>query len=308
MHLAFPPARSRSHAAHTFDAYAAFDPLAAAADLAASLNGARARQQRTATPAVREGDWIRASNLLALSIPREHGGGGASWQTVVDALRIVARADGGVARALGMHHLQIATIQLHANPHRRHRLLAASAVEDLIWGDAVEPLDRALVATPVAGGYLLHGTRQLAPGGGDADWLTVSAWDPLARAPLVAVLPTGQPGVGVGADGATVRFDTVLLPEDNVLQAAAQRAAVRTALRAQVAALLGAALVLGKAESAGRTMPGAAAALTDAAARLDYAFACDADLDGAERAALGAAVARAHDLAHGAEPHDVLRS
>jgi alkylation response protein AidB-like acyl-CoA dehydrogenase len=263
MHMAFAPALARPALR---DANLGFDPLAAATDLAASLAGSALRRERAGRHAARAGDcagdWMRASNLLALPVAREHGGAGASWRTVCDVVRTVARADGALARLLALHHLQIATVQLYAGPRQCSRLLADGVAEDRLWGDAVHLTDRTLVATPVAGGYLLNGTRSHVAGAVEADWLAISAWDPLARAPLVAVLPTGQPGVGVLApapriepqhpDTGTVRFDNVLLPEENVLHSAvhpAGRLASRfDALRAHLAQLLLANVALGIAE------------------------------------------------------------
>lgn len=307
MHLASLPSHAR---ARMPDAHAAHAALAA--------------PSATVLDREREREWIRASGLLALAVPREYGGDGATWQTVFDTVRTIARVDLALARLLGFHHLQVATIRLHAHPRQRSRLLADGVAQDRFWGDALDPLDRRLVATPVAGGYLLNGEKRYA-GAGGADWLTVSAWDPLARAPLVAVLPAAQAGVSVadalhdphendGAGAGSVRFENVLLPEENVLQAAGHPSAPQSSLRPQVARLMLANLSLGLAEAAigaAHTDPAAAAcsdhaapllraarALADAAAcQLDAACARAADLDTDERCALAASVTSAVALA-----------
>jgi alkylation response protein AidB-like acyl-CoA dehydrogenase len=257
MDLAFPSAQA---AAPTTDGGAAFDPLAAAATLAARLAQTAVERDRAGGHAAREREWIRASNLLALAVPREFGGHGASWSTALDVVRIVARADSALAHLLGFHYLQLAGIRLLGNARQRQRLLADSVVEDRFWGNATNPLDRRLVATPTAGGYVLNGIKSYASGAVGSDWLTISAWDPLAQAPLVAVLPTGQPGVTVQADwdafgqrqtdSGNVRFADVLLPQENVLQPAGQAPALRATLRTQVAQLVLANLYLGIAEGA----------------------------------------------------------
>ena len=118
MHLALHPVPASSDGdAHPAPAPDPYDPIAAAHDLAA-----RGRQ------------WIRASSLLALPVPREYGGPGASWKTIGDVVRIVARADGALAHRLGLHHLQIAGIRLTGNARQQRRELMTK-IDDEIRAD-----------------------------------------------------------------------------------------------------------------------------------------------------------------------------
>jgi alkylation response protein AidB-like acyl-CoA dehydrogenase len=251
MHLAsLPPA----HEAELFD------PIAAAEELAQRLLETAVERDAAGGHAGPERELIRASGLLALSVPRLHGGLGADWATTLRTVRIVARADSALAHLLGFHHLQLAGLQLYGSAAQQRRLLGASVDERIFWGNALNPLDKRLVATPTAGGYLLNGVKSFASGSVGSDWLTVSAWDPLANAALIAVLPTRQPGIEVQADwdafgqrqtdSGNVHFSGVLLPDDLVLQAPGQPAIPRTTLRSQVAQLIMANLYLGLAEGA----------------------------------------------------------
>src|SRR5206468_2119608 len=123
------------------------------------------------------------------------------------------------------------------------RLYTDTVAEDIFWGNALNPLDKRLSASPTAGGWVLNGVKSFASGSVGSDYLTVSAWDPLQDAPLIGVLPTRQPGVAVQADwdafgqrqtdSGTVRFENVLLPEDNVLQPPGRPATPQATLRAQ---------------------------------------------------------------------------
>jgi alkylation response protein AidB-like acyl-CoA dehydrogenase len=236
------------------------DPLDAAHELAARLAETAIERDRIGGHAGPERELIRASGLLALSVPRSHGGRGADWATVLQAVRIVARADSALAHVLGFHHLQLAGVQLYGSPAQQQRLLKASIEEQIFWGNALNPLDKRLVATPTAGGYLLNGIKSFASGSIGADWLTVSAWDPLAGGALIAVLPARQPGIDVQpdwdafgqrqTDSGNVRFEGVLLPDELVLQAPGQPATPRSTLRSQVAQLIMANLYLGLAEGA----------------------------------------------------------
>jgi alkylation response protein AidB-like acyl-CoA dehydrogenase len=238
----------------------AFDPLAAAASMAQRLAQTAVERDRAGGHAGPERELIRASGLLALSIPRIHGGLGADWATVLQTVRIVARADSALAHLLGFHHLQLAGLQLYGSSGQQRRLLRASIDDAIFWGNALNPLDQRLVATPCAGGYLLNGVKGFASGSVGSDWLTISAWTPHADAALIAVVPTRQPGIDVQADwdafgqrqtdSGNVRFNGVLLPDDLVLQAPGQPATPRATLRSQVAQLIMTNLYLGLAEGA----------------------------------------------------------
>lgn len=248
MHLAFPAAPT------------AFDPIAAADRLAERLATTAVERDRIGGHAAEEREWIRESGLLALSVPAEFGGLGADWPTVYRAVRIVARADSALAHLLGFHHLQLAGIQLYGSSGQQRRLLTDAVATKAFWGNALNPLDKRLVGVPSAGGYLLNGIKSFASGSVGSDWLTISAWDPLAAAPLIAVLPTRQPGVEVQADwdafgqrqtdSGNVRFNNVTLSDDLVLQQAGRAANPQATLRSQVAQLIMTNLYLGLAEGA----------------------------------------------------------
>jgi alkylation response protein AidB-like acyl-CoA dehydrogenase len=261
MHLALHPvpASADGHA-HQASAPDPFDPIAAAHDLAARLAATAVERDRAGGHAARERQWLRASGLLALSVPREYGGLGASWQTIGAVVRIVARADSALAHLLGFHHLQIAGIRLSGNARQQRRLLFETIEHDVFWGDALNPLDRRLVARPTAGGYVLDGAKGFASGSVGSDWLTVCAWDPLAHGSLVAVLPTRRAGVAVHADwdafgqrqtdSGTVSFAGVPITEDDVLQPAGRAPTPQATLRAQVAQLILTNVYTGLAEGA----------------------------------------------------------
>jgi alkylation response protein AidB-like acyl-CoA dehydrogenase len=324
MHLALHPVPAssggRAHQAPVPDPY---DPIAAAHDLAARLAAGAVERDRAGRHAAQERQWIRASGLLDLSVPREFGGLGATWKTIADVVRIVARADSALAHLLGLHHLQIAGIRLTGNARQQRRLLFETIEHDVFWGDALNPLDKRLVARPTAGGYVLDGVKGFASGSVGSDWLTVCAWDTLAHGSLVAVLPTQRDGVSVHADwdvfglrqadSGTVTFTNVQLTEDDVLRPAARAATPQAALRAQVAQLMLTNVYVGMAEGALEATRGyvqrrsgqsrvpvrPAQALADAAASaLDDAFAHGPDLTKRERGEVAVVVAEAKEVAH----------
>src|SRR5687768_15101613 len=70
-----------------------------------------------------ERELIRASGLLALSVPVEYGGQGQSWSSVFRAVRRLAQADAALAHVFGFHHLQLAGVQLYGTPDQQARFL-----------------------------------------------------------------------------------------------------------------------------------------------------------------------------------------
>ena len=84
--------------------------------LAYRLGETAIERDREGGHAAHERDLIRASGLLGLSVPAEHGGQGADWHTVFRAVRRLARADAALAHVFGFHHLQLAGVRLHGSP------------------------------------------------------------------------------------------------------------------------------------------------------------------------------------------------
>ncbi|QNA98601.1 acyl-CoA dehydrogenase family protein [Massilia sp. Se16.2.3] len=236
------------------------DPLALAAELAAQFALTAAERDRAGGHAAHERDLIRASGLLTLSIPSAFGGQGASWQTVLAAVRTLAASDSALAHVFGFHHLQLAGILLYGTAVQQRNLLGATVQQGLFWGNALNPLDKRTAARAIPGGFVLDGVKSFSSGSVGSDWLTVSAWVEEAGAALIGVLPTDQVGVRVEADwdafgqrqtdSGNVHFDGVYLPSALVLQAPGQTPTPQSTLRSQVAQLIMTNLYLGIAEGA----------------------------------------------------------
>ena len=236
------------------------DPLAVAASLAAELAVTAIERDAAGGHARHERQLIRASGLLTLSIPADFGGQGAGWDTTLHAVRILARADSALAHVFAFHHLQLAGVQLYGTQQQQRHLLHATVDDGLFWGNALNPLDRRLVASEAKGGFLLDGTKSFASGSVGSDWLTVSAWHEASQTSLIGVLPTGADGIDVRADwdafgqkqtdSGTVRFHGALLPVGLVLQQPGQAPTPLSTVRSQVAQLIMTNLYLGIAEGA----------------------------------------------------------
>jgi alkylation response protein AidB-like acyl-CoA dehydrogenase len=198
--------------------------------------------------------------LLALSIPSEFGGLGASWPTFYRVLRRLAQADSALAHVFAFHHLQLAGVLLYGNAEQQERLFGQTLAQRWFWGNALNPLDKRLAAADSPSGYRLDGVKSFASGSVGSDMLTVSAWHTPTHSPLIAVLPTRADGITVHADwdafgqrqtdSGTVSFEAVTLPQADVLQRPGITPSPRATLRSQIAQLIMANLYLGIAQGA----------------------------------------------------------
>ena len=147
------------------------DPLQIARRLAVGFaKTAAERDERGGTPKA-ERDALRDSGLLALSIPREFGGLGASWSEALNIVREFAKVDSSIAHVFGFQHLMLATVRLFARPDQWQPLLEQTARKNWFWGNALNPLDTRTVSTRFDGWREFSGTKSFCSGSSDSDML-----------------------------------------------------------------------------------------------------------------------------------------
>jgi alkylation response protein AidB-like acyl-CoA dehydrogenase len=234
---------------------------AAIDELARALALTAVERDRAGGHAASERERIRASGLLAMSIPREHGGSGADWAAILHGVRRLAEADSALAHLFGFHHLQMASILLFGSAEQQRAYFRAAAEQRQFWGNALNPLDRRALATPRPnGGYVIDGVKGFSSGSVGSDMLLISAWHEQTRSALIGAVPTTRAGITVIADwdafgqkqtdSGRVNFAGVELEPHEILQAPGAVASVRASLRTQVAQLIMANLYLGIAAGA----------------------------------------------------------
>jgi hypothetical protein len=155
-----------------------FDPLAAATELATLLSANAVERDRPAATPAHERELIRASGLLALSVPRPNSAARAPTgrrSTRGPHRRPRRQRPRPPARlpppAAGRHPRCMACRQ-------QRRLLTEPASSAPVLGQCPESARPAPGRHAHAGGYLLNGVKSFASGSVGSDWLTISAWDP----------------------------------------------------------------------------------------------------------------------------------
>ncbi len=201
-------------------------------------------RDRAGGHAAREREAIRASGLLALSVPVAHGGTGAGWARVLGVVRAMAEVDSALAHVFAFHHLQVATVLLYGDAAQAERLLGDTVRDRLWWGNALNPLDTRMKLRDEAGRLTLDGAKSFCSGARGSDLLTVSALRSDGSL-AVAAIPTRREGVTVlhdwdnmgqrQTDSGTVELANVAVEPRELLRSPGPEAPLRFTLRACLA-------------------------------------------------------------------------
>ncbi|MEO7716441.1 MAG: acyl-CoA dehydrogenase family protein [Capsulimonas sp.] len=208
----------------------------------------------------RERDRLRESGLLAMSIPTEYGGGGASWAETMLAVRTIARADSSVAHVFGFHHLLVATVRLFGSDEQMETLGRATCEHRWFWGNALNPLDKRTVAAPDGVGWIWNGVKSFCSGAADSDILIASALSSVDGKLMVAVVPSDRAGITIHhdwdnmgqrqTDSGSVAFQNLKVNADDMLTTPGPLGSIFASLRPCLAQLILVNVFLGIAEGA----------------------------------------------------------
>lgn len=213
------------------------DPIVAAA---AELRGvfhkdAVARDKAGGRP-VEQIRLLKASGLPSAIIPQRYGGPGASWLSVLRAVREFARTDGSLAHLYGYHFLPLHFLLSSGSEAQKERFLTRSAAENWVWGNSGNVMSKTSTARRDGEGYVLDGFRPFSSGSHVADYLQV-AWEE-GDARLYAVIPADRTGVvieddwdGVGqrqTGSGTVTFRGVRIEKDDIVEGAGYQSPFRS--------------------------------------------------------------------------------
>ncbi|WP_297835371.1 acyl-CoA dehydrogenase family protein [Pseudomonas sp.] len=236
-------------------------PLDIARELAAEFaHTAVERDQRGGTPKT-ERDALRASGLLALSIPSQFGGLDARWSETFEVVREFARVDSSIAHVFGFHHLMLATVRLFATPAQWQPWFELTARKNWFWGNALNPLDTRTVVRGHNGWREFSGKKSFCSGATDSEMLIASAVDDAAGGKLlIAAIPSGRTGITLHGDwnnmgqrqtdSGSATFERVRVEESDLLLDPGPLSTPFACLRPLIAQLHFANIFLGIAEGA----------------------------------------------------------
>ncbi len=219
------------------------------------------RDARGGTPKA-ERDVLRASGLLALSIPKEYGGHGATWRETLQVVRELSQADSSIGHVFGFHHLMLATVQLFARPAQWEPWLEQTARRDWFWGNALNPLDDRTTCSGHSQWREFNGRKSFCSGAIDSEMLIASAREHGSGGFVIAALPTARTGITVEpdwnnigqrqTDSGSVTFEAVRVELQELLVDPGPLSTPRSCLRPLVSQLVLANIYLGIAEAAFR--------------------------------------------------------
>jgi alkylation response protein AidB-like acyl-CoA dehydrogenase len=184
---------------------------------------------------------LKGSGLLSLVVPAQFGGKGASWGTVLDIVRRVAKADSSIAERLASQSLQLGTIQLLGTPEQQGDLLFGTAHGDWLWGSAMHSASSQVRATAVPGGLEINGI----PGGhvvtGEADRLLLSAQIADGSGTVIAAVDATRTGIlrraeraaatAAGDESARIEFRRLAVVSEELLGGVLTSVPVQATLR-----------------------------------------------------------------------------
>ncbi|MTD43233.1 SfnB family sulfur acquisition oxidoreductase [Conexibacter sp. W3-3-2] len=214
--------------------------LAAADALAAELATGAAERDRSGEVPRAALAALDASGLLAITVPREHGGIGGGPVLLAEVVRRLAVADPAVAQGPQAHFLFVDVLAAIGTDEQRRRLfadvLAGRRIGNALAERGVAHAQdlKTRLRADGADGYRLTGTKGYATGALTAAWIAISALDEDDRLRM-ALVPRETPGVTLDevwhamGQRATVSggvvLDDVAVPATKVLDYAALFAA-----------------------------------------------------------------------------------
>lgn len=143
---------------------------------------------------------LKASGLVTLLGPVAHGGGGQSWETAYQVIRVVARGDGSIGQLLGYHYLWAWAARLVATDEQILAVEELYTANNFLFGGAVNPRDSDLTVTEDGDELVFSGRKSFSTGGEVADLTVLEGVLAGTETHIFAIVPTDQPGIVFGGD------------------------------------------------------------------------------------------------------------
>jgi SfnB family sulfur acquisition oxidoreductase len=210
------------------------EAVAVAAELAARFAKDAVRRDRERILPHAEVAELAERGLLAITVPRGHGGAGVRTDTLAEVVALLAAADGSIGQ-IPQNHFFFLDLLRHAGTPEQQAFFHGEVLAGARFGNALsEKGGRTAMdfrigwTTRPGGGARVHGTKYYATGSPFADWIPIYALDEQQRL-QAAWIPADHPGVrvvddwdGVGqrvTGSGTVTFEQVEVPAEHVVPA-----------------------------------------------------------------------------------------
>ncbi|WP_460415833.1 acyl-CoA dehydrogenase family protein [Pseudomonas sp. microsymbiont 2] len=213
-----PPARRITHEAEAIDI--ARQVAGEIAALAADPGNNRQLPRRQA-------ELLSSSGLTAIGVPTQFGGLGASVATIVETVRLISSADGGVGQLLQIHNVMLRGV-LGGYPDEVRDRVLADVLAGKRLGNALAEVGgknkfalKTRVERRADGKLVLNGSKFYSTGAYLADWISLTAASEDGGAGVL--LHRDTPGLTLVDDwdafgqqhsvSGTVKFDEIVLDE-----------------------------------------------------------------------------------------------
>jgi alkylation response protein AidB-like acyl-CoA dehydrogenase len=143
---------------------------------------------------------LKDSGLVTLLGPVASGGGGQSWETAYQVIRIVARGDGSIGQLLGYHYLWAWAARLVATDEQIAAVEELYTTNNFLFGGAVNPRDSDLTVVEDGEELVFTGRKSFSTGGQVADLTVLEGVLAGTDTHIFAIVPTDQPGIVFGDD------------------------------------------------------------------------------------------------------------
>jgi len=147
-----------------------------------------------------EVELLKASGLVTLLGPREHGGAGETWDTAYKVIRAVARGDGSIGQVLGYHYLWAWAARLVGTDTQIAAVEELATSNAFLFGGAVNPRDSDLVIREDGDDLIFSGRKSFSTGGRVSDLTVLEGVLEGTDTHIFAIVPTAQEGIVFAGD------------------------------------------------------------------------------------------------------------
>ncbi len=181
------------------------EAIVAARELADAITPGVIDRDRTGAVPVTELAELDASGLLAITVPRAHGGTDVSMVTLAEVIRTIAAIDPAIAQVPQGHFLIVDVLAVWGTDHQRQQLFGEALTGGRFGNALSERGGRHAqdLTTRLRDGRRLDGRKYYCTGALSARWIAVSALDDEDRL-VLAFVPRDADGVALDQDWNTM--------------------------------------------------------------------------------------------------------